>query len=220
MNMPLLIALLVCVLLLWLSFRRRKTRRLAFINNYRFHPAIRQRVQQRYPHLNDGQLEMVMEGLRDYFHLCNQADRKMVSMPSQVVDEAWHSFILFTREYRRFCQAALGRFLHHTPVEAMHSPTDAQQGIKRAWRLACHRQKIDPQQPDRLPLIFALDTELAIPDGFKYRLDCRNPASPHYADGYCAGHIGCASDCAGDSDGGLFDGDGGGSDCGGGCGGD
>src|ERR1700733_4373725 len=31
------------------------------------------------------------------------------------VDEFWHTFLLFTREYSRFCAVVAGRFLHHEP---------------------------------------------------------------------------------------------------------
>lgn len=96
----------------------------------------------------------------------------------------------------------------------MTAPTVAQAGIKRAWRLACAREGLDPRRPGRLPLIFALDGMLGIEDGFLYSLDCQDPRSPQHGSGYCASHIGCGSGCAGDS-GGSVDGD-----SGGGCGGD
>ncbi|MBE1188306.1 hypothetical protein IH740_25820, partial [Escherichia coli] len=50
-------------------------------------------------------------------------------------------------------------------------PRQAQEGIQRAWKLACRREGIDPLNPTRLPLLFALDTELAIADGFRYALN-------------------------------------------------
>lgn len=149
-------------------------------------------------------------------------------MPSQVVDDAWHEFILFTRSYKAFCNKALGRFLHHTPTEAMSTPTLAQEGIKRAWRLACAKEHISPGNPTRLPLIFAIDSMLNIPNGFTYTLNCQDKHSPAYGEGYCAGHIGCSAGCAGDGGvdtgaggffDGLFDASGCGADCGGGCGG-
>jgi len=214
--LPLLIG---CVL--YLYCRQRKAARMRFIDQYRFHPAIGRKVRQRYPHLTDQQLDQVFSALRDYFHICNRAGRRMVAMPSQVVDVAWHEFILFTRAYNGFCKRGFGRFLHHTPVEAMQAPTLAQDGIKRAWRLACIRSGIDPRRPLMLPPLFAIDTELGIEDGFKYVLDCANKRSPAYGDGYCASHIGCGSSCAGGCGGDSGSSDsGGGSDCGGGgCGG-
>jgi len=226
MDLNTILFLLILALLVYYFYRNRKRSQLAFIESYRFNSAIGRKVQERYPHLNDEQIELVLAALKDYFFICNQAKRRMVSMPSQVVDVAWHEFILFTRPYQAFCKKALGRFLHHTPTEAMQTPTLAQDGIKRAWRLACARNHIDPGAPAHLPLLFAIDAHLGIEDGFNYSLNCKDKSSPLYADGYCAGHIGCASGCAGDSgassgSGGFFDGFGGdSSSCGGGCGGD
>jgi hypothetical protein len=218
--------LLIIILLAYYFYWNKKKSQLEFIESYRFNSAIGKKVQEKYPHLDNRQIDLVLIGLKEYFYICNKAKRRMVSMPSQVVDVAWHEFILFTRPYQAFCQKALGRFLHHTPTEAMRTPTMAQDGIKRAWRLACAKNNINPATPTRLPLLFAIDSQLGIEDGFKYSLNCKDKSSPLYGDGYCAGHIGCASGCAGDSgtpssSGGFFDGFGGDSSgCGGGCGGD
>ena len=40
------------------------------------------------------------------------------SMYSLLVDEAWHQFVLFTREYTDFSQRYFGRFIHHNPGNA------------------------------------------------------------------------------------------------------
>lgn len=209
--------------------KSRQSRQLAYIRSYVFHQSIKDKLKQKYPHLNNEQTHLVFRALRDYFWMNNHARRSMVSMPSQVVDETWHEFILFTRAYKTFCQKSLGRFLHHVPAAAMATPTQAQTGIKRAWRLACAREKINPASPTRLPLIFAIDSMLEIPNGFTYTLNCKDRTSTHYGDAYCGGDIGCSSGCAGESgasseSGGFFDSlfgsDGCSSGCGGGCGGD
>jgi len=222
----------------FLSRRQAGKRQQAYIDDYPFHPAIRSKLAAKHPQLTEGQLDLVFQGLRDYFHICNMAGAKrMVAMPSQVVDDAWHEFILFTRAYQQFCRHALGRYLHHTPAEAMAGPTTAQESIKRAWRLACAKEGLNPRGAYVLPLLFAIDSELNIPGGFVYVPDCRNPNSPNYNQGQCASHIGCAAGCSGDtgalrsdsSSGGVGDGFGGdgfggdgcgGAGCSGGCGGD
>ncbi|MCP5230153.1 hypothetical protein [Accumulibacter sp.] len=190
-------------------------RREQFIDAYPYGKFLDRRLAARRPTLSAAQREQVFAGLREYFQLCRQAKRRLVAMPSQVVDDAWHEFILFTRQYQQFCERGLGRFLHHTPAEAMRKPTDAQDGIKRAWRLSCKRQAIDPQLPQSLPLLFALDAMLAIDGGFVYQLDCLAAAKAGAGMPFCAGHIGCGGGCTG-SDGGS---DGGGDSPGDGCGG-
>jgi hypothetical protein len=209
-----------------------RQKRRHFLDYYPFPSTISKKVKARYPHLTEEDLQRVTHALREYFQICRLAGNRMIAMPSQVVDIAWHEFILFTRTYQEFCRKGLGRFLHHTPAEAMSTPTQAQDGIRRAWRLSCLRAKIDGKKPDRLPILFAIDMDLAIPDGFKYLLSCKQGGQ-----GYCASHIGCTSGrrtrggcgggcgggCSGGTynewgDGGIGDGCGGGG-CGGGCGG-
>lgn len=206
----------------WLGWRHwRKSHRGAFIDTYPYARLLDRRLATRHPGLSDAQRAEVFAGLVDYFHICRQAGRRMVAMPSQAVDDAWHEFILFTRLYDRFCQRAFACFLHHTPTEAMASPTLATAGIRLAWHLACAREKIDPKAPERLPRLFALDARLGIAGGFIYHLDCQAARLAGDSSGFCASHISCSGStgCGGDSCG-SSDGDSGdGSGCGGGCGG-
>lgn len=224
-----IIALAIIVFAVVYFLRSRRRRRAEFIAEFVFHPAVINKFREVRPELTPAQEELVFAALRDYFHIVNQAGKRMVSMPSQVVDDAWHAFILFTRGYHQFCKRAFGRFLHHTPAEAMSSPTQAGEGLRRAWRLCCAHDGIDPKFPARLPLLFSIDADLNIENGFFYTPNCRHGKQRQDGSGYyCGSHIGCASGCSGDSgsmsgDGGSFfdgfggDGDGG---CGGGCGGD
>lgn len=190
------IAIAIIVLFNRLNHRVSVARRSRYIDNFTFPRTVSQRLQEKYPHLTETQTKDVLEGLRDYFHICNAAGKKMVSMPSQAVDVVWHEFILFTMQYQNFCKKALGRFLHHVPAEAMKNPTAAQKGIKLAWKLACQREGITPRAPNKLPRLFALDAELNISNGFTYQLNCRKTgASSGSGGGYCATHIGCSSGC-------------------------
>jgi hypothetical protein len=182
-------------LLVWAGSRagRARRRRAAFIAGFDYHRLLDKRLAQRRPGLDPGQRREVLAGLAQWFEICRQAGRRPVSMPSQAADDAWHEFILFTRNYQAFCHQALGRFLHHIPAEAMASPTQGTIGIRRAWRLDCRLEGIDPRKPDRLPLLFALDAALSLPDGFHYRLDCLAGGGNG---AYCASHIGCCSGCS------------------------
>jgi hypothetical protein len=39
-----------------------------------------------------------------------------IDMPIVVIDEMWHNFVLFTREYTEFCKRYFGYYLHHAPT--------------------------------------------------------------------------------------------------------
>jgi len=153
--------------------KEQEKKRLRFIENYKFSPVLIKRVKAHHDYLNDADMRKVVKATRDYFHICSQAKGKMVAMPSEIVDVFWHEFLLFTREYQSFCKKGVGRFLHHTPTEVMKSPTSAQEGIKRAWRLACAKENIDPKYPKKLPLLFGIDKQLKIKGGFTYQLNCK-----------------------------------------------
>lgn len=198
--MEIALAIIILSVIIYYFYKHLKEKRLLkqdrFIRNFIFPVKINEMVLKTYPHLSDDDMKLVIYGLKEYFIVCNRANNKMVSMPSQVIDVAWHEFILFTKQYDSFCKKALGRFLHHNPAEAMNSPTDAQEGIKLAWKIACFREKINPKNPSKLPLIFAIDVKLNIPDGFKYELNCKNSdGNPNNTgtSSYCATHINCSS---------------------------
>lgn len=171
-------------------------RRRKFIEGFSFPQTIKEKIVKAYPHLTAVEVNEVIRGLKEYFHICNMAGEKFVSMPSQVVDVAWHEFILFTSKYQVFCSKAFGRFLHHVPAEAMRTPTIAQKGIQRAWQLSCKRERINPDFPAKLPILFNLDSKLKIPKGFYYTPNCK----VSNASGFCAGDIG-SSDSLGGIDG-------------------
>jgi hypothetical protein len=68
------------------------------------------------------------EQLRLYFQICWRYEKRLVAMPSRLIDECWHTFICDTRIYAEFCEAVLGRFLHHEPpsgVELQKMESDA-----------------------------------------------------------------------------------------------
>ncbi|WP_374480993.1 hypothetical protein [Zoogloea sp.] len=221
-------ALLGALVFVWRKWRLKARER--FLGAFLFPASLGRKLGQIYPHLSAAQVDMVIRELRTFFRAANAAQGRMVSMPSQAVDVAWHEFILFTRGYRQFCARGLGRFLDHTPAEHMATPVSARQGLRRTWLHACRFEGIDPNKPDRLPMLFALDALLEIPDGFRYVLDCSGVADAQGVPAYCASDIGCGGSCTADgisdcshghgdgaSDGGS--GGDGGSGCGGGCGG-
>ena len=153
---------------------RQETERFAAIDGLVFSEGFRRKFTRLHPHLDSAQRLLIEAGLRNWFRCCAQSGLARLAMPSRAVDAAWHGFILFTAEYRFFCQQAFGRYLDHVPAEA--SP-DLERDLApwhRVWQAACAIERIDPQKPSRLPTLFAMDSAVAWPDGSVWRSDCRS----------------------------------------------
>lgn len=227
MHIILIVLVILVIVILMLRSRHIALLRAEYIRTYMFPVGLIEKLTVLHPELDVKDRQLVARALRQFFIAHLNSGRKFVSMPSQVVDELWHEFILYTRQYERFCQKAFGRFLHHTPAVALGKHRASNAGIRRAWWYACLEENINPRKATRLPLLFAIDAKLKIANGFHYLLDCKGINSGESRDGatvYCGGDISSTSidgslDGFGDtaSDGSGDSGDSGG--CGGGCGG-
>ena len=67
--------------------------------------------------MTDGQLKEILDEFKKYMAILviNYRNGKKVEMVSELVDEVWHTFILFTNEYRKFCETIIGEYIHHEP---------------------------------------------------------------------------------------------------------
>jgi len=229
---PLLVAAfaasIAIVVFLWARYN--VLRREAFIRNAELPRGLFDKLRARHPHMTVKDCQLVAHGLRQFFLAYLKSGRKFVSMPSQVVDDLWHEFILYTRNYENFCRKAFGRFLHHTPAEVLGSNRRKNEGLRRCWWFVCREENINPRAATRLPLLFALDAKLGISGGYSYVPDCtgvrRDGARADASAPYCAGDFANASFDGGTDgfadgghDGGSSDGAGGDGCGGGGCGG-
>ncbi len=190
------------------------------------------KIRAAHPQLSPRDAELVLRGLRQFFMTYLRSGRQFVAMPSKVVDTAWHEYILHTRGYTRWCDGAFGKLLHHTPAEVLGRDPKRNDGLRRSWYWACKEESIDPRNPTRLPLLFALDAKFGIEGGFSYVPDCSEIDRQSGSGTQCGSAFGDSgggdSSASGDaggfggsessgSDGGGDSSDGG---CGGGCGGD
>ena len=216
MNLPFLLFNAVVLAALWFFWSRwRGAMRAEFIRAYHFPPGLLDKLAAKRPQFERKDRELVARALRQFFLAYLKSGRKFVSMPSQAADDLWHEFILYTRHYQTFCKQAFGRYLHHTPAIVLSPDRRGNEGLRRVWWHTCKEENIDPRQPTRLPLLFALDGKLGIADGFHYTPDCSSLRKNGNGGTYCGGDF---SDTSVDGSNDGF-GDSGGGD-GSGCGGD
>lgn len=169
-----LILLLVVVLAVAAAawWHRLKAKRRAFIEGYSFPAVLRAKILFKHPDLSENQMFHVLEGLRQFFLVCAIANavgkKRSFGMPSKIVDDAWHEFILMSREYSRFCAQAFGGYLHHTPAGAGDEPHD------KALLRTLHQLKSNHANAagwamlGGIPLLFALDKAMAVEGGHYY----------------------------------------------------
>jgi hypothetical protein len=209
--------------------RHRNLRREQYIRNFTLPRGLFEKLRLTQPQLSLKECQLVAQGLRQFFLTYHKSGYQRVSMPSQVVDDLWHAFILYTRHYQTFCDEAFGQFLHHTPAVVLGGEREGNAGLRRCWWYACKEENINPNQASRLPLLFALDAKLNIANGFRYAPDCKKGVRNAQGDGgtstpYCGGDFSSSSfdgstDGFGDASPSGGEGGDGGGDGGGGCGG-
>ncbi len=59
---------------------------------------------------------IILEQELKRFLILATVDHSSIGMYSQHVDNLWHTFILFTKKYKQFCNKFAGKFIHHVPT--------------------------------------------------------------------------------------------------------
>lgn len=179
---------------LWFRIQLQRIRRAEFIRSYAWPPGLLDKLQARHRGFTRKETALVAEGLRQFFLAYLASGKRYVAMPSQVVDDLWHEFILYTRAYQQFCGDAFGGFFHHTPALALApAKRGSNEGLRRVWWWTCKDENINPVRPTRLPLLFALDKKLRIPGGYHYDTNCEALRTAGVASGYCGGDFASAA---------------------------
>ena len=136
-----------------------------FLENYNFPEMIIEKFKEKHPSLSDEDIALVIKGLKNYFYISSHS-RDVVIMPSIILDDLWHEFMLYTKEYEYFCDNAFGKFFHHSPNDTKLFDVDMARFL--AWEKSCELEELSPSQTSQLPLIFEIDKLLNIKDGLHY----------------------------------------------------
>lgn len=91
-----------------------------------------------------------------------------VAMPSKLAERLWREFALDADAYGRWCTTAFGRTVAPAPALGLGQSEATNDALRRTWFWACKEEAINPKNPTRLPLLFALDAKLLVAGGFIY----------------------------------------------------
>ena len=168
---PMLLLVVVIVALvagiLWVrSSQAGREARAAFITRYRFPAALRAWLVQRYPSLDERQVDVVLGGLRQYFLACldqrHHGIATQVGIPSKAVEAARAEFTRMPREYVAFCRRAFGGSLQQDSTR----PREETEEDAQANTLHLVRSRQAPGAAiAAVPLLFAVDREIGLADG-------------------------------------------------------
>jgi hypothetical protein len=80
---------------------------------YRFPPLV-ERLKNEL-NLSHKDAEQLFKDMLMFLYICGTNTAQSRYSPPPMIDEAWHNFIMFTKEYAKFCEDHFGHFLHHNP---------------------------------------------------------------------------------------------------------
>ena len=88
--------------------------------------------------------ERLFQDTLRFLWLCGSQPGKF--SPSRRIDETWHRFILFTRDYHEFCNRFFGKYIHHGPLQEGRKREDLIRGAglytvaQKAFGASLHRE--------------------------------------------------------------------------------
>lgn len=129
----------------------------------KFPDVVVKKFKEAYPNASTHDVKYAFKAAEYFFNTCKRNKGKSIPMPSEVVDDIWHSFILCTKEYQKFCKEHIGYFLHHTPNEDKYDEKSFDQ-ILALWIMACNDEKFKPTSKAAKPSLFYVDVRFGIKD--------------------------------------------------------
>ncbi len=113
--------------------------------------------------------DLAERALRQFFLAkVRSGTSRPVAMPSKLAERLWREFAADTDAYTRWCKLAFGRVIAPTPTLSLGQSEESNDALRRTWFWACKEEAINPKNPTRLPLLFALDAKLAVAGGIIY----------------------------------------------------
>ena len=139
-----------------------------FIRESALPQALKRKLRETFPHLGAKDAELAERALRQFFIATLRSRGQYTAVPTRAADVMWEAFARNAPAYAAWCRTALGHVPEHSPAQILGKKAHYNDGLRRTWYWACCDESIDPRNPSRLPLLFAIDTKLDMPDGLRY----------------------------------------------------
>lgn len=106
--------------------------RINYFNSYSIPTEIKLRYMKEFDR-TEIEYHEIESALMDFFSIFlpgNYEENKFYTFPSIVADDLWHTFLLYSKEYREFCMNSFGRIIDHEP-HTEEKPENAE--FKTVW---------------------------------------------------------------------------------------
>ncbi len=171
------------LVIVWLLYRdapvsKMSDARVTALLEYRFPKVVLDVFSKENPRYTAEQGALAFQGLREYFLmtlLAQQLGRKAsLGMTSVLIDDAWHAFVLCTKQYEEFCLKVFGKMIHHAPNPAarpgkVDANTTFTPDVMNSWAAYRHAKARYPdsfRSVNDTPLLFGLDSYAGLDDGW------------------------------------------------------
>ena len=96
--------------------------------------------------VSDAEGRVIFRDMQRWLWLNSLAGRPALTMTPEIliIDEMWHTFVLFTKPYAHYCRTRFGCFLHHVPASRRDKARRERERLAnpaRAWRNAKRRRE-------------------------------------------------------------------------------
>ena len=84
--------------------------------------------------VDEAEAEDIFTETKKFLYIC-QIPCFFIPDELLIIDEMWHNFILFTKEYQRFCDEHFGFYFHHLPASKQEKENQKQLSISAPEQL-------------------------------------------------------------------------------------
>jgi hypothetical protein len=157
-----------------------------FIDEYVFNESILKRafsdIERKYKiSLSEDNRIVIELALKDYFK-SRYSKIGNTGMPSVLVDELWHVFILYTPIYFDFCKKQGVDYIHHSPEDVskadsikenneMEFQSKRKMSCLNAYISCCNLEGLNPLETSSMPLLFNIDMLFDFEEGHYHDLE-------------------------------------------------
>lgn len=167
-----LLALAAAGLMIFFGMRRVKYEQsIRKIREYAFPDFLYAKLQQQLPDISKQDYALICQGLRQFLQACNYYRDSSIRIPSHTADLLWHEFILCNRYYEEFCEDIFNGLLHHRPKYSREAAQQDEENLLCCWLIACAEEGISARQPERMPVLFALDQRFSPPQAILWEVE-------------------------------------------------